>query len=577
MAADWKSKYLSALAQEEKREEKFQKMIGLLVRAAVRMSMVAEGVDKQLDQQLSGLRQILRETPSSRDLTTLVSALDGQVKRLEDVKSERAKTLATTFTAISKQLKTLKPEKSTVAQLKKFEKSLKARSGKIYEYPPLIKELAKLQQAAFETMDKPESKGAFWSQWFSGSDERDEQQVVENKTSSDSAIEEPSEEDAPREEDVLDLSSDVGEIREVLDSDIGGKEPPFSKYSQFIKEVLTELLDQIDPPPKLAVENYKAARKQLSRELPWYELVPTLEDVSLVVISAFDQNQKEFEQYLKQLNNRLSKAYEFISASQVSNEEGAAAAQRLRDSMTEQVSAIQQSVNEATEIDHLKSQVNNRLDEIISAMDNFQAEESERENSLSEQLDSLVERVKLMETESQDAEKRIEEQRQKALRDVLTQLPNREAYQQRVAQEFDRWQRYGRPLSMAVCDIDHFKRINDNYGHLAGDKVLRIVAKSLVKRLRKTDFIARYGGEEFVILLPETDQEQSLKVVEGVREAIANCPFHFKDTPVTITMSFGVTGFIEGDKLDGVFERADKALYQAKGGGRNNSVLAPTK
>jgi diguanylate cyclase len=207
-------------------------------------------------------------------------------------------------------------------------------------------------------------------------------------------------------------------------------------------------------------------------------------------------------------------------------------------------------------------------------MDRHQESEHAREQSLTEQLDALVERVKKMEQESEQAEARIEEHRQRALRDVLTQLPNREAYQQRLEEEFERWRRYQRPLSLAVCDIDFFKRINDTYGHQAGDKVLRIIGKSVKQRLRKSDFLARYGGEEFVLLLPETTGEQAITVVDAIREAVANCPFHFKEKPVAITLSFGVCEFREGFNSEAVFAHADKALYRAKEQGRNQCVLA---
>jgi diguanylate cyclase len=125
-----------------------------------------------------------------------------------------------------------------------------------------------------------------------------------------------------------------------------------------------------------------------------------------------------------------------------------------------------------------------------------------------------------------------------------------------------------------VCDIDHFKRVNDTYGHQAGDKVLRIIARSIASRLRKTDFIARFGGEEFVVLMPETSAEQAYAVIDHIRESIAECPFHFKEKPVTITLSFGVTAFAGENKPDAVFARADKALYQAKEQGRNRVIIA---
>ena len=164
----------------------------------------------------------------------------------------------------------------------------------------------------------------------------------------------------------------------------------------------------------------------------------------------------------------------------------------------------------------------------------------------------------------------------RAISDPLTQLPNRAAYNERVEQEVAHQRRYQHPLTMVVCDLDHFKRINDGYGHLAGDKVLRLVAKLISDRLRDTDFVARYGGEEFVVLMPETAVEKARVAIEKVRKAIADSPFNFGGQPVQITMSFGITSVrVEDGSHDVAFQRADDALYQAKQQGRNRSVVAP--
>ncbi|NRA25098.1 MAG: GGDEF domain-containing protein, partial [Oleispira sp.] len=155
----------------------------------------------------------------------------------------------------------------------------------------------------------------------------------------------------------------------------------------------------------------------------------------------------------------------------------------------------------------------------------------------------------------------------------LTGLPNRESYQQRIVQEIHRIERYGGSLSLMVCDIDLFKRINDNYGHLAGDKVLKIIARSLQSNLRDSDFIARFGGEEFIVLMPETSAEEAKFVADKLRKKIEESPFNFKKEPVQITISFGISEFSQGESLEEVFQRADKALYKAKENGRNQVML----
>jgi diguanylate cyclase len=213
--------------------------------------------------------------------------------------------------------------------------------------------------------------------------------------------------------------------------------------------------------------------------------------------------------------------------------------------------------------------VGTRLDGLLSTMDQYQRQRGELEHALSGRLQTLVERVASMEQEAKGFRDHIEEQRQKALTDPLTGLPNRAAWDERQELEVARWQRYGGELLMAVLDIDFFKRINDNYGHLAGDKVLKIIATELAKRLRKTDFIARFGGEEFVLLIPGTPLEGAQQLLETLRTAIESCPFHFKGERVTITLSAGVSAFAAGERAEQVFERADQALYRAKRSGRN--------
>ena len=174
-----------------------------------------------------------------------------------------------------------------------------------------------------------------------------------------------------------------------------------------------------------------------------------------------------------------------------------------------------------------------------------------------------------MEKEANELKDTIEQQRQQTMKDNLTGLSNRSAYVEYVEKELARTRRHELNLSLVVCDIDHFKSINDTFGHLSGDKVLKLVAGCIEKNVRVSDFVARYGGEEFVIMMPETSLQDATKAADKVRKAIDECAFHFKAKPVSITASFGVAQIREDDSIDTLFERADKALYKAKQGGRN--------
>ena len=143
----------------------------------------------------------------------------------------------------------------------------------------------------------------------------------------------------------------------------------------------------------------------------------------------------------------------------------------------------------AADLDSLKHILENRLEGLLLTMDEHKHERDRREQELAGRLQGLSERVASMEHEALGYREHLEEQRQKALLDPLTGLPNRAAWSEQVEREMLDWQENGGHLAMAILDLDHFKRINDNYGHLAGDKVLKIVADQLRKRLRGRDFI----------------------------------------------------------------------------------------
>lgn len=168
----------------------------------------------------------------------------------------------------------------------------------------------------------------------------------------------------------------------------------------------------------------------------------------------------------------------------------------------------------------------------------------------------------------------LKEKNATLLRDPLTGVGNRLAYQERLQQEFQRWHRFGTPLSFVILDLDHFKHVNDDHGHAAGDAVLRSIAQHLLGRVRATDFVARFGGEEFVVLLPGADLEAAGHLAEEIRSSIARTRFEHESVRLPITVSCGVAGFAPGDSPRTVFQRADAALYQAKRAGRNRCVVS---
>lgn len=164
-----------------------------------------------------------------------------------------------------------------------------------------------------------------------------------------------------------------------------------------------------------------------------------------------------------------------------------------------------------------------------------------------------------------------------AVRDALTGTYNKRYFQDSISNEFAYFARHNLQMSVVMLDIDHFKKINDTYGHPAGDYVLKIVAKLIAQGLRTEDILCRYGGEEFAIILRSTDVQQAVLVAERIRKSIAASTFVFEGAKIPITISLGVATLVNGNfsSPEHLVKAADKFLYLAKESGRNRTACAP--
>ncbi len=183
-----------------------------------------------------------------------------------------------------------------------------------------------------------------------------------------------------------------------------------------------------------------------------------------------------------------------------------------------------------------------------------------------QQLEQEIKERKWIEEALRESE---ENYRQLANHDPLTNLFNRRYFYELANNEIVRSKRYNNPLSLLMIDIDHFKNVNDQFGHQIGDEVLQWMTLKLKEILRDVDFIARYGGEEFIILLPETDSKNAKIAADRLRLFFAQTPFHNSNPTILITLSIGMAVLKENEKLDDFINRCDQALYRAKNNGRN--------
>ncbi|TGG91547.1 GGDEF domain-containing protein [Natronospirillum operosum] len=333
-------------------------------------------------------------------------------------------------------------------------------------------------------------------------------------------------------------------------------------------DAVTGLANRIQVPPDKQ-DALQSIVHELNRGIDWPELLAGLNSLIELIVSVLNDEQQALEQYLEDLNQRLSFIRASVQKAQQVRREFRQDGARLDKRIQGHVDTIRHEVSKATSLSELKNGIQSELDDIVGSIDQFLRDSAEKERSMATMMAELVNVITELEEQNQRIREDFERTRQQAMTDLLTGLPNRSAYMQRLDEEYARYQRYGTPLSLCVLDVDYFKTVNDELGHAAGDKVLKILARQLKQLLRENDFISRHGGEEFVILLPETGLNDAMAAMEKLRRLVEEAPFHFRGKPVPITVSIGCAEFSDGDTADAVFDRADQAMYRAKDNGRN--------
>ncbi|MFL0800944.1 MAG: GGDEF domain-containing protein [Agarilytica sp.] len=586
-SGNYREKYRRAIAEQERIEKQFKFQLDALKKTITHLSSAAQGLDKQLDASLILLKEKMRGA-SGQQVFEQMERVQSAATNFEHSRHVTAMNAAKHVGAMTEQLAELKIPPQLKTSLTSFSKGLKKRLDAYRNYPEVIQELKKLQEIALEEAANPPS--SFWQRMKGGKTLASPEEVPEQIAPEGRA--EPGEQGDSSELKEVDISEPEAQFEEV-DTEIApkegelitaheedstkalfnaGDEDSYQQVSQRIARTLENLVSRIEP-NDVVRHKIDIVQLRIQRGMDWYVLAVTLEDIRDILLLRYLQNDQEFSEYLKRVNQELKAISDALGLASESEETNRANSEKFSNTVSDQVDKMRNNMENTTSIDDLKMAVTDHLAVIQGALGDYHSNKSTTA-SLTEQLRSLVQKVESVENESEKTKELLEEERYRATHDPLTELPNREAYNERAFHELQRFKRYCRPLTLAVCDIDRFKSINDTYGHQAGDKVLTLIAKLISTRLRKVDFVARYGGEEFVMLMPETPKSQALTVLDKVRAVIGKTPFKFKGSPVNITISFGLASFSAEDSVESVFERADKALYQAKDEGRNRCVIA---
>ncbi|HEY4366453.1 MAG TPA: diguanylate cyclase [Steroidobacteraceae bacterium] len=325
-----------------------------------------------------------------------------------------------------------------------------------------------------------------------------------------------------------------------------------------------ELLDQVD-----ALDS-KLETGTTRGQLP--EILSSLTTIVGQRIHRIERSKHEIETLLSQMVGKLDEISQFVAEQNQNQSQSQASNETLNTQLVGEMKAMGESVESADDLRQIRTQVRSRLESIDRHLQEFRRRETTRTDAMRARNEQMRARVAALEAEANRLHDQLKDEQRLSTIDLLTKIPNRLAYEKRIDEELNRWQRFNQPACIAVLDVDHFKRINDTCGHRAGDRVLSVVSKCLADRIRGTDFVARYGGEEFVMILTGTDLANAVRLVDEMRIAVSLIGFHFRGTPLPITISSGITALQAGDSSSSVFDRADKAMYQAKESGRNRCV-----
>ncbi len=604
----WRTKYYDSLQQLEHKEREWRRTDNVLRQCISRLTLLADGTDRDLERQLERLREGIRGHMGGAQLEGMIQSLSQQLAKLDEQHRVQA-VPPNPFDVLRQLADGISFPRGFGHKAKAYARNLSGQRPDA-DYSQPLRELVSLIGEALEWgashEPEPEEAGGkgLLSKLFKRSEEAPSAAAVADVPAP--IVQPPPA--ARAEHHDLDLAKGIigqlvsgvvgpsgsplgkvagrlpaiqreDELRRLVDELAALMSLPLAELGSGVpamtaQEVLLRLLERLGVPIELhdRVETIKAT---LADPLQEGELERVLSDIAelITLMRARVQSEKvEIESFLKQLTENLRELDINLQSAVSAHRETVRDGRELDTQVQVQVKGIEASVQQAQDLHQLKAVVQERVDTIRRHMDVFRHTEDERIERAEREVQKLSERLRDVEGEADALRSRVQKERNQALIDPLTEIFNRLAYNERIAQEFTRWKRYPAPFAFTVWDVDNFKKINDTYGHQAGDKVLHVVAKLLAAQIRESDFVARYGGEEFVILLPETNMDNARIAVEKIRAAIEQCEFHYRGSRVLITISCGLAGFRSGDDPDQVFARADAALYRAKAQGRNRCV-----
>ncbi len=518
-----KRKLEAAISSRALLENDLKAQSSMLIEFIGKLSQTCKGQDKTLDNKLANLRSLLKKSAALADIEKEIAIVSQLLQKHSTTNAANIKTLHSDFLSAGKSLQKVNGLPADLRRdLRALLQDAEDEKDAIVQYIPILNKLISFYTTALFSKIDATSQG----------NEAPPTQIISTDNSEELSTQTVNKQ-------FIDKFSSI--LNELALSDINAKQ--LSTVKAKIKPDMSNdsLLDRFFEVFDVIVDDLKNERNTAK------VFLSTLSDTLSTVQSA--------------VKNTLA-----VSADSNSKHE------KLNNILQKQVGEMATDISNATSLSSIKNDINDKLKRIASTLQKKSEFEVEQNNLLQSQMKDMAAKVEKLKAESKTFEKRIKEQQARSMQDALTKLANRACFDDYYAKSLMKYHSKNFDLVIVVLDLDDFKRINDTYGHTAGDKTLQVIANTLQKNIGEDAFIARYGGEEFVLIMSHVNEAQVKERLNTIRDHISRLPFKFKNDKVSITVSVGVTHVTPEDNTHTAFERADEALYKAKAEGKNQVI-----
>ncbi len=519
-----KKKLNAAIDSRALLEQDFSAQSSMLIEFINKLSQVSKGINLKLDNRLAQLRALLAQSAPISDLKFKIDEISTLLQAHTVTNDKNIALLHKQFNDAGQNLQKINGLPNDLRRkLRSLLKETQSTKENIIQYLPLLSQLLEFYNIALQSRVESTENVSFANQQSTKANK-----LVEKSSSNVNSIL------------IKQISSCLGKMH---------------LSTQHTKELL-------------------AINKKLLKDTTNDDVLKHFIEIFDVIAEDLQDERDSAQNFLSHLNKTLTTVQSTVKKTLSTCKKSQDTNVKINKQLNKQLLEVTDAVKTAMSLDQVRVDISGKLNSITLTFEEKAKVEQQNQQVLANQLNEMAQKVDHLEEQSLVFEKKLAEQQRKSMQDALTKLNNRAAFDEYYTQSMVRFHHKPFDLSLVVIDIDDFKKINDSYGHTAGDKTLQVIANTIQKKASKDAFVARYGGEEFVIIYAQQKEPALVKELNLINKSVARLPFKFKNNKVSITLSIGATHITKEDNIHTAFERADQAMYQAKRKGKNQVIYS---